>query len=127
VSAKPTVCLTVDGLLATARFGAIGEPRPGAVEMTRRLAKTYRIVIHSSRANYVENPDRPAEAQHEAAVRPLKVWLDTHKLWYDEIWCSPGKPEAACYVGPREVHVPFNPTADDLIQAEREIRARVAS
>jgi hypothetical protein len=125
---KPTVCLSLDGLLATAgRTGsALGEPRPGAAAFTRRLAKLYRVAIYTSRVKFDLDLDRPSEPQKEAAVLPVRRWLDEHKIWYDGIYAGTGKPEAALFVGPRELATVTNPDPDDFVGIERDIAARLA-
>jgi hypothetical protein len=126
LTTKPTICLRLDGLLATAGH-RLGDPCPGAAEFTRRLAKDYRVTIYTSRVKFDLDLDRPDEPQKAAALAPIRAWLNEHKIWYDGIYVGCGSPEAALFVGPKELATPLNPTHDDFFQIEREIRTRVTS
>lgn len=125
---KPTVCLALDGFLATETGWRgrcpVGPPRPGAAEFTRRLARTFRVVVLTTRLNIPIDPDRGEDAQREAVMKTVRAWLADNKIWYDEVtWIVP---HAAYYVGPRMIGTALNPTPDDFVQAERELHTRQA-
>lgn len=126
---KPDVCVSVDGFLATSthsKHGVIPAARPGAAEFTKRLAKFAHVILYSSRCHFDQDPDRPSDAQLEAACRPLAEWCEENNIWYDGIWAGQGKPDADLFIGPKMIATALNPTHDDFIQTEREIHERLA-
>lgn len=100
---KKRVCLDLDGVLAQydtwKGIEHFGEPIEGAVEFTRELAKTHRIVIHSARTF----ADPEEERDMETAVNLVAAWLDRHGFVYDEIYTGMGKPYAVAYIDDRGV------------------------
>jgi hypothetical protein len=98
-SSSVTFCVDLDGVLAQHHpsfdLPPIGEPIPGARNFLAALRKTGRVVVHSSRTFDTLNA--------AAAVAEISHWLDTHKLPYDEIHASPGKPLAHAYIDDRAV------------------------
>jgi len=79
---KKTVCVDMDGVLATYHgwrgVEEIGDPLPGAVEFTKKLAEKFDIVIFTTRCNPEIN--KP-EAAH-LLVNRVKDWLDKHGFVY---------------------------------------------
>ena len=67
------------------------------MDFTHKLAKTYRVIIFSSRTHAEEGRD-VAEA-----TRLAGAWLDRHGFAYDEIYTGVGKPFASAYVDDRGV------------------------
>lgn len=126
-SNKPDVCVSLDGFLATASDLAypLRDPRPGAAAFTKRLAKTAHVVIYTSRLNLSILPDYPSDAQLDAAVAPVHAWLTKHGIWFDGIWVGRGRPPADLFVGPEQLVTPFNPTPDDFVDVEAQIKARL--
>lgn len=100
---KKTICVDLDGVLAKYEqwegVENIGDPIPGAVEFTQKLAKFAKVVIHSSRCNLNANLGYTTQR----LVEIVRTWLDKHGFAYDEIYAGVGKPLAAAYVDDRAV------------------------
>lgn len=101
---KPTVCVDVDGVLASWKDGysnvmIIGDPIEGAVEFTKRLGVSYVVVIHTSRCN--KQVCRKYAPSLIANI--VREWLDRHGFHYDDVFCGEGKPPAAAYIDDRAV------------------------
>jgi hypothetical protein len=104
---KKTVCVDLDGVLADYSEGwqgtdHIGDPIPGAVEFTRKLAATCKIVVFTTRCK-ADLFGRDASETVEALTSKVKAWLDRHGFAYDEIYAGQGKPIAVAYVDDRAV------------------------
>lgn len=105
-SPKKTVCVDLDGVLA--RYEGwkgedhFGEPLPGAVEFTRRLAEYARVVVFTTRCK-ADLGGRPAGATPEDLAATVRAWLDRHGFACDEVYTGQGKPIAAAYVDDRAV------------------------
>lgn len=101
---RRTICVDMDGVLASYRDGwqgvdTIGAPIPGAREFLHRLREHYDVVIFTTRCNpEVNRPEQP----HLLANR-VRDWLDEHDMPYDAIYTGVGKPIAAAYVDDRAV------------------------
>lgn len=103
---KKTVCLDLDGTLADYSKGwqgvdKIGDPIPGAVDFTKRLALHAKIVIWTTRCKG-KMFDRDEDPKVLRQI--VKNWLDKHGFAYDEIDIDQGKPIAVCYVDDRAVN-----------------------
>ena len=111
---KPTICLDIDGVLASydgwQGIEHIGSPIQGAVPFTKELAKFARIVIYTSRNKEypagTEGPHGAADPDHRSVlvlVEIVREWLDQHDFSYDEIYIGQGKPLAAAIIDDRAV------------------------
>jgi len=109
---KFTVAIDVDGVLATydgwKGLTNLGDPIPGAVEMTHALNEAgYKIIIHTTRINDQLNKmpsdfephDRNVWLAHLLSI--IRNWLDKHEFAYHEIWQIEGKPIAHIYLDDR--------------------------
>jgi hypothetical protein len=92
LSHKRTIALDVDAVLA--RYDGwqgiehIGEPLPGAVAFSQRLAERYEVLIYTTRcANVLGRQEAP-----ERLKGIVKAWLDKHGFAYHDIWAGQGKP-----------------------------------
>ena len=96
-----SICIDLDGVLAKydgwKGLEHFGDPLPGAIEFTKKMVKTYRVIIFSSRTH--EEKDRDLGE----AVKLVGAWLDRHGFAYDEIYTGAGKPFASAYVDDRGV------------------------
>ena len=113
---KKTVLVDLDGVLADYSQGFkgienIGDPIPGAVEFSKRLASFARVVIYTTRCKAysegVPGPDgvpEPNRSDPSVLVGIVKAWLDKHGFAYDEIYSGQGKPFAACIIDDRAVN-----------------------
>lgn len=104
---KKTVCIDVDGTLA--RYDGwkgvdhIGDPLPGAVELTKRIAEFADIMIYTTRCC----SDLNHEAPH-LLVNRVRAWLDKHGFVYHTIWEGQGKPIFAALIDDRALCVSCN-------------------
>lgn len=100
---RKTVALDVDGVLAryTHWQGVehIGEPLPGAVEFTQRLAQFADILIYTTRCC---EKDCGAYTAEQLKSR-VKRWLDQHGFSYYAIYTGQGKPLCAAIIDDRAV------------------------
>lgn len=96
---KRNVCVDLDGVLAAYdRWRGpdhFGDPLPGAVAFTKELARSFRVVIFTSRLSF--NHDR------EEVLPLVQAWLDKHGFAYDELYSERGKPPAVAYIDDRGV------------------------
>ena len=96
-----SICIDLDGVLAQydgwKGLAHFGDPVPGAVAFTRKMVRTYRVIIFSSRTH--EEPNRDLKE----AVKLVGAWLDRHGFAYDEIYTGKGKPFASAYLDDRGV------------------------
>lgn len=98
-SRDQSVCLDLDGVLSTYSgwkgVDHFGDPIPGAVEFSKKLARVYRVIIFTARLH---------SSYDERDVLPLvQGWLDRHGFRYDEIYTGKGKPFAIAYIDDRGV------------------------
>ena len=103
---RPTIALDVDGVLADYRDGwkgidHIGDPIPGAVEFTRRLAETADILIYTTRC--CEEIQGRNGAKAHLLRKIVQEWLDKHGFVYHEIWTGQGKPIFSAVIDDRAV------------------------
>lgn len=111
---KKAVCVDLDGVLA--RYDGwkgidhIGDPLPGAVEFTHRLAKFARIVVFTTRCKAYradepgpEGQPEPCRDDSEVLADRVRQWLDWHGFAFDEVYTGQGKPIAVAYVDDRAV------------------------
>ena len=101
---KRTVCVDLDGVLADYSMGwkgldHIGDPIPGAVELTQELAKFADVLIFTTRC--CEEMGRGLGK--EMLRKIVKDWLDKHGFVYHEIWIGQGKPIASAYIDDRAI------------------------
>lgn len=119
------VCLNLDGVLAHYEgwkgYDHIGDPRPGAVEFTKKLAAIAQVVIFTTRCK-ADFADRPEGATPESLRAHIQAWLDRHGFAYHEVYVGQGKPIAAAYVDDRNVHISSNPSEDEFAAALDAIR-----
>lgn len=111
-------CVDLDGVIATRLspykgFEEIGWPRPGAQAFLKKLREAGRVIIFTSRFNYPPNDPPNACLCYDAVFKYLKK----HKLPFDEIYNDYGKPYADVFFDDCAVHVPRNPTVDELFAA----------
>lgn len=96
-----SICVDLDGVLATYHgwqgLEHFGDPIPGAIEFTRKMIATHRVIIFTSRTSQIEGRDL------DEAVRLVGAWLDRHGFAYDEIYTGKGKPFATAYIDDRGV------------------------
>ncbi len=109
---KPRVCLDLDGVLAQydkwKGIDHIGDPIPGSLEFTKKLAKIAEIVIFTSRcAQDVLEGSRITPGQ--LRIRVIE-WLEKHKFPYTDVYTGQGKPRAAAFIDDRAV--PCSPQND---------------
>lgn len=102
---KPRVCLDLDGVLAQydrwKGIDHIGDPIPGALEFTKKLAKIAEIVIFTSRcAQDVAEGSRITPGQLRIHVIE---WLEKNKFPYSDVYVGQGKPRAAAFIDDRAV------------------------
>ena len=111
---KPTICLDLDGTLATYNgwqgIETIGEPIQGAVAFTHELARFARIVIYTTRTKEYPVRSSVTSGASDPDYRPVLVlvdivreWLDRHDFAYDEIYCGQGKPFSVAIIDDRAV------------------------
>ncbi len=109
-----TVCLDLDGVLSIydgwRGLDWIGEPYPGAVEFTRELAQTCKVVIYTTRCKSYppdvpgpEGKPEPNRSEPYVLAQIVRKWLDKHGFSYHEIYVGQGKPIAAAYVDDRAI------------------------
>lgn len=99
---KPTVCVDLDGVLASwdhGTFHEIGPPICGAVEFTHRLSELADIVIYTCRCTEELYPPQKAHL----LANEIRRWLDLHNFMYASIWTGQGKPIANAYIDDRAV------------------------
>lgn len=100
---RPIVAVDLDGVLA--RYDGwrgidhIGDPLPGAVEFTRRLAAFAEVLVWTTRCSPEANP--PYDAEELVGV--VMDWLNRHGFCWHRVWAGRGKPIAAAYVDDRAV------------------------
>ena len=102
---KPRVCLDLDGVLAQydrwRGIDHIGDPVPGALEFTKKLAKIAEVVIFTSRcAQDVAEGSRITPGQLRIHVIE---WLEKHKFPFTDVYTGQGKPRAAAFIDDRAV------------------------
>ena len=118
-TAKPKVCLDLDGVLAQhiswQGVDVIGDPIDGAVEFTRSLAETSEIIILTARFSKVRK-----KADIDALEEVLRGWLDKHGLVWDSIHTGIGKPAASAYIDDRAVTC--RPQEDGLKAYEKTLK-----
>jgi len=98
---RPTICIDLDGVLASWKHGtfdAIGPPVPGAIDFTQRLIESYRIIIHTCRCT-----EELYSADRAQLRLEIDMWLSAHGFAYDSIWIGQGKPLAIAYIDDRAV------------------------
>jgi hypothetical protein len=105
VTRKPRVCVDLDGVLATydkwRGIDHIGDPVPGALEFTKKLAKFAEITVFTSRcAQDVLEGSRITPGQLRVHVIE---WLEKHKFPYSDVYTGQGKPRAAAFIDDRAV------------------------
>ena len=100
---RKTIAIDLDGVLA--QFGKwegvdhFGDPIPGSVEFTKKLAEDYDIMIHTCRcSNELHRRLSPHLLENK-----VRAWLDEHGYAYHAVWIGTGKPMAAAYVDDRAV------------------------
>ncbi|MEO7658080.1 MAG: hypothetical protein ABIV48_00565, partial [Pyrinomonadaceae bacterium] len=128
VTRKPRVCLDLDGVLAQydkwKGVDHIGDPVPGALEFTNKLARIAEIVIFTSRcAQDVLEGSRVTPGQ--LRIRIIE-WLETHKFPYTDVYVGQGKPRAAAFIDDRAVHCSPQTAPDAFEAALRQTRNLVA-
>ncbi len=100
---KKTVALDLDGVLAHYLHWQgvehIGEPLPGAVEFTKRLAEFADILIFTTRCCEKDCEPHTAEQLKER----VRKWLDQHGFVYHDIYTGQGKPLCAALIDDRAV------------------------
>jgi phosphoglycolate phosphatase-like HAD superfamily hydrolase len=121
---KQTVAIDLDGVLADYSQGFIeveyiGDPMPGAVEFTQRLAQKYRILIYTSRCSEKMAKRNGRSAEEVKAI--VEKWLDKNGFAYSEVYTGNGKPIASAYVDDRAVAVPMNPSPADFEEAVTKV------
>lgn len=130
---RPRVCVDLDGVLAQydgwKGLDFTGDPIPGAVEFTRRLAEFAEIVIYTTRCTVephrdeLHEPTRPASDLAPRLMHNVKYWLDKHKITYHEIFIGQGKPIASAYIDDRAVRC--SPQLDKSAYAESLMQAKM--
>lgn len=98
---RPSVCVDLDGVLASydgwKGLEHFGDPIEGAVEFTKELSRSHRVVIFTARCHV----DDGGDVDH--ARKLVTGWLDRHGFAYDEIYTGQGKPFANAYIDDRAV------------------------
>jgi len=98
---RAKVCLDLDGVLAlrvrSGKNTEIGPPIDGAVEFTREINDYADIIILTSRMAGLSG-----KARDEMKSR-IETWLDRHKIEYDHVHDSEGKPPAHAYIDDKGV------------------------
>jgi hypothetical protein len=128
VTAKPRICVDLDGVLAQydkwKGIDHIGDPVPGALQFAKALAKIAEIVIFTSRcAQDVLEGSRITPAQLRIKVIE---WLDTHKFPYTDVYTGQGKPRAAAFIDDRAVHCDPQNDSDAFTEALGRTKQLVA-
>jgi 5'(3')-deoxyribonucleotidase len=107
---KKSICIDFDGVIHSYKSGWQGATvipdaiMPGAKEAINELAKSFTIVIHTTRAN--------TEEGYEATAR----WLDNRGVKWDTI---EGKPIAIAYIDDRAIrHNTWYGTMNELFDKE---------
>jgi len=121
-SQRPKVCVDFDGVLAAydgwKGLDFTGNPLPGAVEFTRRLAEFADVVVFTSRCcveshrDELKEPTRPASDLAPRLQHSIRYWLDKYHFTYHEIYVGQGKPPASAYIDDRAI--PCSPQLDPL-------------
>ncbi len=122
---KKTIALDVDGVLAHydtwKGSDHFGEPRPGAVEFTKKLSETYSVMIFTTRTKVDMFGREEGDTVDKLTLR-VKEWLDQHGFSYDSIYAGQGKPFFAALVDDRAINIVKNPTELDFQIALHDIR-----
>ena len=119
---RQIVCVDLDGVLASWKDGwkgvdHFGDPIPGAVEFTKKLAETYDVVIYTCRCSEGIN------GREKACLLSNRVreWLDTHGFTYHDIYVGQGKPVAAAYIDDRAVACRPEASTDSVWEFEHAL------
>jgi hypothetical protein len=128
VTAKPRVCVDLDGVLAQydkwKGLDHIGDPVPGALQFAKQLAKVAEIVVFTSRcAQDVLEGSRITPAQLRIYVIE---WLEKHKFPFTDVYTGQGKPRAAAFIDDRAVHCDPQNDKDAFTEALGRTRTLVA-
>lgn len=103
MSGKKTVCVDLDGVLASYSgwkgVEVIGDPIPGAVQFTRDLSAFAYVLVFTTRCK----GDFGRADDPERLKGIVKAWLDRHGFAYHDIYTGQGKPPAAAYIDDRAV------------------------
>lgn len=110
---KKSIAIDLDGVLAHydcwKGLDYIGDPIPGAVEFTARLAEYFDVIIHTVRCSSEINGPESANL----LVNRVRRWLDKHGFIYQHIWSEPGKPLAVAYIDDRGIRCTPQDIKDD--------------
>jgi len=114
---RMTVCVDLDGVLCSRLYASgkheFGEPIDGALEFTRELSQTARIIIYSARLG----SGGSSATDQTRLADDIGRWLDSHGFAYDEICTDRAKPIAKAYVDDRAV--PCRPEEDGPVAFQR--------
>ena len=81
----------------------LGDPIPGAVEFTKKLAADgSKIVIFTRRMHYIDN-DLSNSNERAEVYNMIAEWLDHHGFAWDEIYEGQGKPDGTAFIDDRGV------------------------
>lgn len=100
---RKIVCVDLDGVLAQydgwKGIDVFGQPIEGAMKFTKELAKTYDVVIYTTRCCEEANKDDwpPRKLSHDLRRR-VQLWLDSHGFTYHGVYVGQGKPQAVAYI-----------------------------
>lgn len=101
---RKTVAVDLDGTLAQydgwKGVDHIGDPIPGAVDFTKRLAEFADVLIYTCRCS--QEVCR-GEALH-FLQRRVEDWLNKHGFAYHHVYTGQGKPVAAAYIDDRAIY-----------------------
>jgi len=101
---KKTVCIDLDDTLIDFSAGwqdiyTFGDPFPGAVEFTKKIAVFADIIIHTCRCT----PEAMGINNGPLLQKKVKDYLDSKGFIYHDIWIGEGKPVADAYIDDRAV------------------------
>lgn len=119
---RPSVCVDLDGVLAQydgwKGIKFLGDPIPGAVEMTHALSQFADVIVFTTRCSVDANLEElrlerelPWDAPPETlrAMLPaylaqkVRYWLEKHGFAFASVWTGQGKPIASAYIDDRAV------------------------
>ena len=108
-SAKPRVCVDLDGVLATYEkwkgLDHIGPPVPGAREFATSLAKIADIIIFTSRCSLDSSGETEVPNLSPGQLRIHVIeWLEKHKIPYSDVYIGEGKPRVSAFIDDRAVN-----------------------
>ena len=103
----------------------LGDPIPGAVAFTKRLAADgSKIIIFTRRMHYIDN-DLFTEQKQQEIHDFIADWLNKHGFAWDEIYQGQGKPDGTAFIDDRGVSCRPQDNPDAYEEAINYIRYNI--